>query len=779
MSLNEYITFKIGEEYGKYHYDDIYYISIDKYETFFKPYLEKGYLFEKYNTIALYSYIKEGDVILDIGANIGFLSIPLSRAKENVEVYSFEPFQKTFNLLQMNIIQNECKNITPLNIAIGHTNMFTTMSDIIIEESPNTNFKKKNKNIIKNKNIALGSISIGEGSIPIMMKTIDSFNFKKVNIIKVDVEGAEPLVFYGAQETIKKFKPIILFEKNTRTLNENYLKKIGASSAVKNFNIITFCKKLGYHTIIEMNNEDYLLLPPNAKKTIDDPNFKYKYVTDLSNFNNNSFKNMNLYKYIKPKWNKTQWWINLNKKFEKDINNKNIDISSYSSYTHDPVTSLSYVCIYLLYVLQQLSVSNKIKFNLSEIKEQKNIFVIDLYYSTGYIKKPSFPFKYNSYNVTKNIFFFKDNIRNRLEEVEPEYIVSIINKYNLQNNIDLLTIIGFHRYYFLKKILDSEIYPNLINVIYNPQYLFDNKVINYNSKNKFIYTDYVSSSISVYYELLKKHDYSLIGSTNNGVWLYFIRNKFLSKKINIVNINDIYKLYKKPVFGPQLKGYVKNKTDRKILTKKEANIVSNSLTNKKYKKLILKEAEKLIKHDIKLSKIDKNIIYNNIYKYEYNVFTKNGEDGIISALLNTFNSYTKYFVEINPTNLGTMNSRFLYEYKDWDGVFFNNYFTSNHINFYKEYVTPKSVLSLFKKYNIPKNIGLLSFLKNIDIYNTLIEILKVYSSNIIICPYAKENSIFTINYINYKKIVILLKEYQYRIIYYNTNYIFFIKLLDE
>ena len=44
------------------------------------------------------------------------------------------------------------------------------------------------------------------------MKSLDSFNFQNVSLIKVDVEGAERLVFLGAKATIRKFKPAIIFE---------------------------------------------------------------------------------------------------------------------------------------------------------------------------------------------------------------------------------------------------------------------------------------------------------------------------------------------------------------------------------------------------------------------------------------------------------------------------------------------------------------------------------------------------------------------------------------
>ena len=47
------------------------------------------------------------------------------------------------------------------------------------------------------------------------MPRIDDLKLN-ISAMKVDVEGAEPLVFYGARETIRRCMPVIVFEKNSK-----------------------------------------------------------------------------------------------------------------------------------------------------------------------------------------------------------------------------------------------------------------------------------------------------------------------------------------------------------------------------------------------------------------------------------------------------------------------------------------------------------------------------------------------------------------------------------
>lgn len=57
-----------------------------------------------------------------------------------------------------------------------------------------------------------GSTAVGKGGDAAELRTIDSFGFRNVSLIKMDVEGYEDAVLAGAKETIQRERPVLLVE---------------------------------------------------------------------------------------------------------------------------------------------------------------------------------------------------------------------------------------------------------------------------------------------------------------------------------------------------------------------------------------------------------------------------------------------------------------------------------------------------------------------------------------------------------------------------------------
>ena len=143
---------------------------------------------------------KKGNFI-DIGANIGWHSLIISKNIKRIKVYAFEPIKKTYKFLIQNIKLNSIKNIFPYNFGFFNKNkkiLFYTYK----EGSGNSSIK----NLSKRKSVICQTAHV---------KIFDDFinrNKLKVDFIKCDVEGAELFVFLGAKKTLHKYKPIVFCE---------------------------------------------------------------------------------------------------------------------------------------------------------------------------------------------------------------------------------------------------------------------------------------------------------------------------------------------------------------------------------------------------------------------------------------------------------------------------------------------------------------------------------------------------------------------------------------
>ena len=141
------------------------------------------------------SYLQDNAVILDIGANIGSHTIYWAVERNAKKVYSFEPLPDTYRILNTNIELNSLKNrVQTFNFALSDENCKGVIDFYNKENIGGTSFKKYTNGDVE-------------------FRQLDKINIpEKIDLIKIDVEGAEVLVLKGAKETIVKNKPIIVLE---------------------------------------------------------------------------------------------------------------------------------------------------------------------------------------------------------------------------------------------------------------------------------------------------------------------------------------------------------------------------------------------------------------------------------------------------------------------------------------------------------------------------------------------------------------------------------------
>src|SRR5262252_6457145 len=146
----------------------------------------------------LQAVVKPGSTVLDVGANIGALTIPLARmVGPQGTVFAYEPQRMCYYLLCANVALNNLSNVVCLQNAVGKE---SGRMDI-----PELDFSQPNN---------FGGLELrseypdAKGKCSVKLIRLDDTPFARLDFIKIDVEGMEPEVMMGAKEIIKKHRPI-------------------------------------------------------------------------------------------------------------------------------------------------------------------------------------------------------------------------------------------------------------------------------------------------------------------------------------------------------------------------------------------------------------------------------------------------------------------------------------------------------------------------------------------------------------------------------------------
>ncbi len=142
--------------------------------------------------------IKNGDTVLDLGANIGVYTLIFAKlVGKSGHVFAFEPDPTNFEILSKNVKENKHENVTLVQKAVSEKN-------------------DKIKLFVSKRNHASHRIFDSEekrNSIEVDVITLDTY-FKKIknpiNFIKMDVEGVEGATLLGASNIIKNSKDLVI-----------------------------------------------------------------------------------------------------------------------------------------------------------------------------------------------------------------------------------------------------------------------------------------------------------------------------------------------------------------------------------------------------------------------------------------------------------------------------------------------------------------------------------------------------------------------------------------
>ena len=158
---------------------------------------------------------KEGDVIVEVGANIGTHTMVLAKlVGERGKVYAFEPQRIIFQTLCANMALNSVTNVYAYQMALSDAE-----GSVLI---PNIRYDREGN---------FGGVEIDKFTKghPVPKIKLDNFSeIKKLDFLKIDVEGMEKEVLEGAKEMIMTFRPIMYIENDRKEKSEALLHTVRA-----------------------------------------------------------------------------------------------------------------------------------------------------------------------------------------------------------------------------------------------------------------------------------------------------------------------------------------------------------------------------------------------------------------------------------------------------------------------------------------------------------------------------------------------------------------------
>ena len=141
--------------------------------------------------------IRRGDVVVDIGANIGGYAV--LAAKSGAMVIAYEPVPETYQLLSNNLIINNCRNVKIYNAAVG-----SEIGDVTMNVNQQAaGLDSIYQTFSSTKKIKVPSIDLHE----IFVRN----KLKKIDVLKIDVEGAEYDILLNARPSdMRKIRTITM-----------------------------------------------------------------------------------------------------------------------------------------------------------------------------------------------------------------------------------------------------------------------------------------------------------------------------------------------------------------------------------------------------------------------------------------------------------------------------------------------------------------------------------------------------------------------------------------
>lgn len=185
-------------------------------------------------TKSVQAFLAKGMQCMEIGANLGYYTLLESSAiGSSGGILALEPIPTTFGYLRRNIELNRISNIQSFQLAIGDRDGTAKM---VVSTSSNLSH-------VRDENLAKSKPS-GAPVLEVRMLKLDTLceekSIRKLDFLRMDVEGYEYAVIQGGLVTLEKLKPLMLVEFHVAYMGP--LRSVSVLQVLKNLGYeIAFC----------------------------------------------------------------------------------------------------------------------------------------------------------------------------------------------------------------------------------------------------------------------------------------------------------------------------------------------------------------------------------------------------------------------------------------------------------------------------------------------------------------------------------------------------------
>jgi FkbM family methyltransferase len=153
----------------------------------------------------LAQFVRPGAVFIDIGANIGLYTLKAARlVGRDGAVVAVEPGRVAADLLERNLALNRFDTVRVVRAALADKVGTAPLYHVPLGDDPQAFSLLSDGSAVEAETVATTTLDALVGEL----------GLSRIDCLKIDVEGAEPLVLAGGQATLARWHPIVIFEIN-------------------------------------------------------------------------------------------------------------------------------------------------------------------------------------------------------------------------------------------------------------------------------------------------------------------------------------------------------------------------------------------------------------------------------------------------------------------------------------------------------------------------------------------------------------------------------------